>query len=206
MLKLIWNFVITQTLRKWRLGALGRRSIIFNPMMIKSPARIFIGERCRIRDFARIEVIDRPEMGWRATLTIGNFVNIEQGVHIICQCDVTIEDDVSITPYVAIVDTDHPYDPPDVGGKIGGRLPSRRSFVHIGKGSFIGTKSVILPNVRIGQGCVIGAGSIVSNDIPDYSVAVGAPARVVSTFDPATRLWKRATPPPRSSAATMDEG
>ncbi len=173
------------------MGALGQRSIIFNPLMIRMPGRIFIGERCRIRDFARIEVIDRPELGWRAKLTIGDRVNIEQGVHIVCQCDVTIEDDVAITPYVAIVDTNHPFDPPDTGGKIGERLPTVRSFVHIGAGSVIGTKAVILPNVRIGRGCFIGAGAIVVGDVPDYSVAIGSPARVVSTFDTETRQWRR---------------
>ena len=44
---------------------------------------------------------------------------------------------------------------------------------------WIGTRAIILPGVKIGKGSIIGAGSVVSRDIPSYSLAVGAPARVV---------------------------
>lgn len=189
MIKLVWRALITQFFWKLRFGALGRRSVIFKPLLVIKPGRMFFGERVRIRDFARLEMIHRPELGWDATLRIGNNVNIEQGVHIVCQCDVTIEDNVSITPYCAIVDTFHPHDPPDAGPKIGDRLPTERTFVHIGAGTFIGMKTVILPNVRIGKGCVIGAGSVVDSNIPDYAVAAGSPARVVAIFDPVNRQW-----------------
>lgn len=123
-------------------------------------------------------------------------MNIEQGAHIICQCRVTIEDEVSITRYCVIVDVEHPFDDPDRPPKIGSRLNDRvDSFVRIGRGSFIGVHSVILPNVSIGRGCVIGAGSVVTKSIPDYCVVSGAPAHVVRRFDPATRQW--AVPRPR---------
>lgn len=55
--------------------------------------------------------------------------------------------------------------------------------VTIGNEVFIGAESVILPNVRIGNRVVVGANSTVSHDIPDNSVAVGSPARVVGTYD-----------------------
>lgn len=121
---------------------------------------------------------------------IGNNVNIEQGVHIICQGEVIIEDDVSITPYCVIVDTDHPYDNPDRLPKIGSRLRGQKSRVRIGRGSFIGTHSVILPGVDIGLGCVVGAGSIVTRSVPDYCVVSGAPAQVIKRFDFETRTWR----------------
>ena len=191
-LKRCWRLLVSHAFWKPRLGALGSKSVLYKPMLVTGADRIFIGARSHVRDFARLEVIHRPTLGWDATLRIGNNVNIEQGAHIVCQCDVTIEDDVSITPFCAIVDTYHPHDPPDLAPKIGNRLPDVRTFVRIGAGTFIGTRSVILPNVNIGKGCVIGAGSIVSRDIPDYSVAMGSPARVVSTFDPVTRQWHRA--------------
>lgn len=191
MLKLIWRRLITQLYWRWRLQSIGVRSVIFKPMMITGAAHISIGERCLIRDFARLEVLERPDKGWCGKLRIGDRVNIEQGVHIVCQGELTIEDDVAITPYCAIVDTYHPHDPPDVPPRIGDRLPDAPTFVTIGRGTFIGTHTVILPNVRIGRGCVIGAGSVVTQDVPDYSVAAGSPARVISTFDPGERAWKR---------------
>lgn len=189
VIKRIWRLLITQTFWKSQFGAMGFRTTIFSPMMIEGASRIFLGNRVLIRDFARLETISRPQLGWLPILKVGNNVNIEQGVHIICQCEVIIEDDVSITPYCAIVDTYHPYGSPDVLPKIGDRLPTERTYVHIGAGTFVGIRSIILPNVRIGKGCVIGAGSVVNCDIPDYSVAVGAPAGVISRFDFDTNQW-----------------
>ncbi len=54
-----------------------------------------------------------------------------------------------------------------------------RGPVSIGEGSWIGASATILDGVTIGKGCVIGAGSLVTADIPAYSVAVGVPARVI---------------------------
>lgn len=51
--------------------------------------------------------------------------------------------------------------------------------VNIGAFSFIGTSSIILPGVTIGTGCIIGAGSLVNKNIPDYSIAVGNPIRII---------------------------
>lgn len=55
--------------------------------------------------------------------------------------------------------------------------------VKIGNNVFVGRGSIILPGVSIGDNCVIGAGSVVSNSIPSNSVAVGNPARVVSSYE-----------------------
>lgn len=55
--------------------------------------------------------------------------------------------------------------------------------IDIGDNVFIGANSIILYDVRIGSKVIIGAGSVVNKDIPDNSIAVGVPARVVGTFD-----------------------
>lgn len=55
--------------------------------------------------------------------------------------------------------------------------------VTIGNNVFIGAESVVLPGVTIGDNVIIGANSTVTHDIPDNSVAVGSPARVISTLD-----------------------
>jgi acetyltransferase-like isoleucine patch superfamily enzyme len=68
---------------------------------------------------------------------------------------------------------------------------SRRKFVEFGHPVFIGDDCwiggnvVILPGVRIGEGCTIGAGSVVTKDIPPFSVAVGSPCKVIKTIQSA---------------------
>ena len=54
--------------------------------------------------------------------------------------------------------------------------------VVIRDGAHIGIGSIIMPGVTIGKGAVIGAGSVVTRDVPDYSVAVGVPAKVIKSF------------------------
>jgi carbonic anhydrase/acetyltransferase-like protein (isoleucine patch superfamily) len=57
-----------------------------------------------------------------------------------------------------------------------------RAVVHsaqIGTGSLIGIGAIVLDGVRVGSGCIVGAGSVVTKDVPDRSLVVGVPARVV---------------------------
>ena len=63
--------------------------------------------------------------------------------------------------------------------------------VTIGRNVWIGTRAIILPGVTIGDHSVIGAGAVVSRDVPDRAVVVGSPARIVSRFECADN-WKRA--------------
>ncbi len=55
--------------------------------------------------------------------------------------------------------------------------------ITIGSNVYVGVKTIILPGVSIGNRCIIGAGSVVTKDIPDNSVAAGVPARVIRSVD-----------------------
>lgn len=61
----------------------------------------------------------------------------------------------------------------------------------IGEAAHVGANSVILAGVTIGKHCQIGAGSVVTKDIPPYSVAVGNPARVIKKFNFESQTWNR---------------
>jgi len=63
--------------------------------------------------------------------------------------------------------------------------------VSIGDESHIGANSVVLAGVKIGRRCQIGAGSVVTREIPDFSIAVGNPARVIKRFNSATNIWEK---------------
>jgi sugar O-acyltransferase (sialic acid O-acetyltransferase NeuD family) len=55
--------------------------------------------------------------------------------------------------------------------------------VSIGEGTWIGAGATVINNIKIGKWCVIGAGAVVIKDIPDYSMAVGVPAKVIKKLD-----------------------
>lgn len=60
---------------------------------------------------------------------------------------------------------------------------SRVGNIVVGNDVFIGAFSIVLPNIKIGSKVIVGAGSVVTKDIPDNSIAVGNPARVIGTYD-----------------------
>jgi acetyltransferase-like isoleucine patch superfamily enzyme len=68
---------------------------------------------------------------------------------------------------------------------------NKDNHVVIKDGCYIGINSVIVGNVTIGTHAVIGANSVVTKDIPDYSVAVGIPAKVIKQFNLETKQWER---------------
>ncbi|UWZ85289.1 acyltransferase [Occallatibacter riparius] len=150
-----------------------------------------VGKRVLIRNGARIECIRTPDCA-DPCLTIGDHTNIEQNVHIICRSRMTIGKRVTITGGCVIVDVNHEYE--DVGDprKIGNRVELVDRPVEIGDDCFIGMHSIILPGVKLGKYCIVGAASVVTRDAPDYSVVAGSPARVVKRYDSGVRKWVEA--------------
>lgn len=59
------------------------------------------------------------------------------------------------------------------------KLPYRLGAIHLCKGCSTGTGTIIMPGVTIGEGAVIGAGSLVTKDIPAWTIAIGRPAKVI---------------------------
>lgn len=96
---------------------------------------------------------------------------------------VTIGDRVMLGPNVSILSATHETE-----------VQSRRDDIEyakpitIGSDCWIGGNVVILPGVTIGDGCTIGAGSVVTKDVPAWSVAIGSPARVVKKVTPVEDL------------------
>lgn len=88
---------------------------------------------------------------------------------------ITIGDNVTLAPRVHILAHDA-----STKNELG---YTKIGLVNIGNNVFIGASTTILPGVNIGNNVIIGAGSTVSRNIPDNSVAVGSPARVICSYD-----------------------
>jgi len=150
-------------------------------MMISGKSHIYIGEHTIIKEYARIEAIRNYDgTVYRPLLVFGDRVNIEQGVHITCSESLKIGENTTISSYVYISDTSHDCTVPN-GSILDHGLITKP--VIIGKGVFIGTGVKILPGVSIGNYSIIGANAVVTHNIPDYSIAVGIPARVIKKFN-----------------------
>lgn len=111
---------------------------------------------------------------------IGDRCLIGKGSGIVGHFSIIIGNDVWTGHHVYITDQNHGY--VDVGRPISQQSQPERSVV-IGDETWLGFGSVVLPGVTIGKHVVVGANSVVTHDLPDYCVAVGAPARVVRRFE-----------------------
>jgi len=120
------------------------------------------------------------EMVTNPVVQIGDRCLIGRGTSIIGHLAIEIGDDVYTGMNVYITDQNHGYENLDLS--IGKQLPNEQP-VMIGKNSWIGSGAIILPGSKIGDHVVIGANSVVTGEIPSYSVAVGSPARVVRQYD-----------------------
>ena len=90
-----------------------------------------------------------------------------------------IEDDVLLGPNVAIYSSTHNFENTEIPIKDQGYKVAE---TRLKKGCWIGTNSVILPGVTIGQNSVVGANSVVTKDVPDYTVAAGIPAKIIKNI------------------------
>ncbi len=151
--------------------ALGNDVFIPRTIQIRGndKGRIIIGDGVSIDSWARLAVAHD------ATLKVGNRVGI--GPYNIFNAfdDLTIGDETMFGPFVNINCADH-------GVKLG--TPMREQMgtyapVRIGRDCWLGALVVVLKGVIIGDGAVIGAGSVVTRDIPPYTIAAGVPAKVI---------------------------
>ena len=153
----------------------------------KKGSQLNIGENCNIKSSflsnlvglsQRTIIVTRTE---EAKIEIGNNVGIS-GATIYARKEITIGDNTLIGGNVKILDNDfHPIEVEarnlDIKEKIGTRK------IKIGKDCFIGANSLILKGVEIGDGSVVGAGSVVTGKFPSNVVIAGNPARVIKVLE-----------------------
>lgn len=187
--KRAYNF-INHIYYRFRINKLGYRSVIINPLILRGGDGIFIGSRTIVHPKSWIEA--NPLTGEeKAEIHIGNGCSIGHFNEIYSTKSIIIEDKVLTADRVYISDNLHGYINPFV--PIIDQPIKQVSTVKIGEGSWLGVGVAVI-GANIGKHCVIGSNAVVTKDIPDYSVAVGVPAKVIKRYNFATEKWERTYP------------
>ena len=159
-----------------RFAEFGERSVLVKPRVIKGGRKIAVGKRVLIYPDASLSVerdawdIEGPR------LTLADGVVLQSNVTITCAERIELAASAAIGANTLISDNDHTID--GTAESILGN-PIVSAPLRIGRGAWVGNNCAIVKGAQIGDFCVIGANSVVRSEIPPYSIAVGAPARVV---------------------------
>jgi len=183
--KWFW-YPLANVKNRFLFGSYGKDVYIEPGVIITRPKYIHIGDRVRIKRDTNINIHPIDKKSKEGILFIGNHVAISQGCIISAFNRIVIGDDVGIAPYVCIIDNTRK--PIDVNRPLQ-EQDLLVGPVHIGAGSWLAYNVCVLPNVKIGEHCLIGALSVVNRDIPSYSIAVGSPAKVVKRYDFEKKEW-----------------
>jgi acetyltransferase-like isoleucine patch superfamily enzyme len=179
-----------------RCTAFGKGVAVEGLPFITGPVELHIGNEVKIGggisvqsgrlfDVPRVVVRDRAAIGWCTSITVNQ--------------EVVIEEDVIVAPYCRITDSDgHPR---EADLRAAGKPPHTKDVrpVHIGRYAWIGTGAYVMKGVTIGEGAIVAANSVVLNDIPPYSLAVGNPAEVLfRNYGKPSTAQKNSRPPTAS--------
>jgi acetyltransferase-like isoleucine patch superfamily enzyme len=147
---------------------------------------VFLGRRVEIHarpGYGRMEIGRWVHIGdgnalrcHEGSLRIGDKVVLGKDNTVNCYLDVEIGAATLIADWVYIADFDHAMGDIERPIKDQGIV---KSPIRIGADCWLGVKVSVLRGTRVGRGCVLGAHAVVRGDIPDYAVAVGAPARLI---------------------------
>lgn len=177
--KTLWTIwlIFLYRLKGVKLGS-GSHFYGFTKIKKTTDSEISIGMNCTFRSSPTSNLIgiNRPciisTLGNRAQLKVGNDCGLS-GTVIGCFSEIIIGNNVKIGANVLITDSDWHQEDPRSG---------KPEPVHIGDNVWIGTGTVVLKGVTIGNNSLIGASSVVVHDIPDGVIAAGNPCRVIRKF------------------------
>ena len=154
------QFLPTQPVPGWRFASWLRR-VLANRIFYSCGQGVVIKSRAYFGTGAFLVIGDRSQLG----------VNCK------VESDLVMGSDVVMGPDVVIMSSAHAFERTDIPINQQGNLP--RKPVVIGNDVWIGTRVIILPGVNIGDQAVIGAGAVVTKNVPPRAIVVGNPARIV---------------------------
>lgn len=156
------------------------------PIYIRGKKSIVGGKNLTTGRFCRFDL-----NGEKKTLFIGDNCEMGDMTHIVAHEKVEIGNNVLVASKVFISDTSHgsygddgdaPFVPPN-------KRLLRSRHVFVGNNVWLGENVVILPGIKIGNGTIIGANSVVTCNVPENVIAAGVPARVIKIWTEENRMW-----------------
>lgn len=154
---------------RWITRCVGPKTIVGEQTAMVNSMNIRIGSHCLIKDRVYLRA------GIDGSISIDDGAALNSFVQLYGHGGIVVGKYTQIGPNTVITTTGHDYRSSD--------LETAYSPIVIGERVWIGANCTILGGVTIGDQAVIGAGAVVTKDIPPFSVAVGVPAKVVRTFD-----------------------
>ena len=159
------------------------------------------GKHAIVRNRTRMDVFPYNEFNLGANSVIEDFATVNNGVgdvnighHTIVGLGnviigpVTIGNEVMLAQNIVISGLNHGYEDVTISPRQQKEVCKQ---IIIADHVWIGSNVVITAGVTLGKHCIIGAGSVVTKDIPEFAVAVGNPAKVIKKYNPETKLWEK---------------
>jgi lipopolysaccharide O-acetyltransferase len=163
-----------------RFYSFGAATIVHRPGGVFGAQQIAIGSHSLILAGTYLSVETPAWHRPAPVLSIGDRVGIRPYCMISASEQIVIEDDVIIGAFTSVVDSDHTFAEgrPNVMHNRVACAPIR-----IGRGTWLAERVAVLKGSDIGRCCIVGANSVVRGELPDYSIAAGAPARVIGRVE-----------------------
>ena len=158
-------------------AAFGPHSTLQLPVRVRGERRIAVGTGVFVGAGSFLQVLDGPGDG--VALEIGDGTSITGDCVLSAASSIRIGRRVLIARNVYVADHRHGF--ADHDRAILDQGVEAVAAVEIDDGAWLGHNVLIGPGVRVGRGAVVGANAVVLSDVPDFAVAVGAPARVVAS-------------------------
>jgi acetyltransferase-like isoleucine patch superfamily enzyme len=189
------GLVLRRLLYPLLVGSCGRNVVFGQNVVLRHPHKIHIGDNVVVDDNCLLDAKGDTNRGIRigsgvfvgrntilscknGDLELADGANIGFNCEIFSASRVTIGKDVLVAAYSYIIGGDHDFSDPSASVLSQGRTSTG---ISIEEGAWLGAGARVLDGVRVGAHAVVGAGAVVRADVEPYAVAVGVPARVVST-------------------------
>lgn len=169
----------------FRRSNIGAHAYIDRTVQVLGWERVRVGHHTIIGEHTFLNVNER--VGSEPAIVVGDNCFIGRRNFITASARVAIGDYCLTGPDCHFLGADHDISSPFVPMATTRAEPG--AMIDVGANCWFGSSVIVLKNVRIGCGCILGAGALVTRDLPPFSIAVGSPARVVKRFDMRRKMW-----------------